>query len=411
MAAGIPLVKRVILTALDQNGWSLRDFDLNGPDRKPDGYADGIILILNVGWFGVALPFGLIDSRFIVEQDGVKATLAAIASGPRALGMSLHEFGHLLGFADLYDEWGMTYGLGMSLMGRWDYDLRTTPLLDAFSRVMIGWARLERITGQREVWLAPVLSSGRVIQLGGGDEFFLVENRSPIPPFDGGLKRSGLAIYQVNLERLPDREGFDFIRTVLDCPNCRPFRPLVMNVQADGRFDLQVRTHPFEAEEDLFHTGDALLPRPEGPPLSRSNLLLSTNQSNGKPTQTMVVQIDSDSYQPMIRATFAAPFPRNPCDRLQRPPDPSCLEGARRPPLESDFGPPPGPPRAALPALAASAPGCFSLGEYLDWRILSIILLILWLILRPLLKRRYEERLRKQGLLKKDENVKGRFEK
>ena len=53
--------------------------------------------------------------------------------------MRAHFIGHLLGFADLYNESQTTTDLPYSLMGGWYYDTAAS-LLDPFSRVAIGWA-------------------------------------------------------------------------------------------------------------------------------------------------------------------------------------------------------------------------------------------------------------------------------
>lgn len=49
-----------------------------------------------------------------------------------------------------------------------------------------------------------------------------------------------------------------------------------------------------------------------------------------------------------------------------------------------------------------------SLGE-IDWKVLSILVVLSWLILRPRFKRYMERRLRKKKVLGKNENLKNRF--
>lgn len=49
-----------------------------------------------------------------------------------------------------------------------------------------------------------------------------------------------------------------------------------------------------------------------------------------------------------------------------------------------------------------------SLGE-MDWKVLSIVVILSWLILRPFFKRHFERRLRKKKVLGKNENLKNRF--
>lgn len=331
---GIPLVLEVIRRAKLENGLDFRRYDINGPSGKPDGWCDGIVILMNGGWFGVALPFGIFDRRFELEFDGVRINQAAISGGRRALAMSIHEYGHLLGFADLYDEWKRTAGLQLSAMGNWKYRSDSVPMLDAFSKMQIGWAEMERISGSRTV-LIPPANTCKVYQLGTGPEFHLVENRGPIGVYDANTQQPGLAVYHVNLKRLPAGSRYSFVRTVADCPNCRRWRPLVMNVQADRLFDNQYRLKRFEPE-DLFRTGDALLPSPSSLPLSDSNVWFSSNLYSGKGSGVAIEDIDSQSYLPFIRARLTAPVSDHPCKNLKCPGDLSCYGGRCRKPLFSD---------------------------------------------------------------------------
>jgi M6 family metalloprotease-like protein len=433
LLSGVSVVRRIIQSAIEDNGLSLADFDLNGPEGKPDGYIDGVILIANGGWFGVALPFGLLHESAIIERDGVRITMAAIASGPRALPMSLHEFGHLLGFADLYDEWNLTYGLALSLMGSWDYNPRSTPLLDAYSRMQIGWADVEQIEKSARRRIEPAALGGTVYKLGDGREFFLVETRAPFKVYDRAVGEPGLAVTHINLDRLPASEPGGFLRTVADCPNCRPFRPFIMNVQADGRYDLQLKTARFDPQADLFRTGDALLPGPRRLRLSRANLWFSSNDYWGWPTGVSVSEIDSDSQRPAVVATLSGPLAPKACQRLRCPAELRCQLGRcvpdpLRPGIELSqrlslerarlaFAVPEAPrsdsalrsdelPRTDVQADSRSD----VLARLCDWRIVSVILFLLWLLLvRPRIKRAYEKRLREKGRLGDDEDLKNRF--
>jgi len=410
---GVPLVRTILKRAEAESALDFARYDLNGPQKKPDGWADGVVLIVNGAWFGVALPFGLLDPELTLVFDGVKVTMAAIASGPEALPMAIHEFGHLLGLADLYDEWGLTYGLGLSAMGSWRYG-RDAPLLDPFSRMQLGWAEVEQVSGTIDALIPPALS-GKVYKLGTGDEFFLVENRQPQGPYDRNVKRPGLAIYHVDLARLPRRQGLSFVRTVVDCPNCRPWRPFIMNVPADRRYEIQYRLAPFEPA-DLFRTGDAFLPIPRQTRLSAMNAWFGSNTYAGRPTEISVTRLDSDSFLPYLRATLSAPALADPCAGLRCPEKLECRAGRCQRPLFVD--PEPSAPAAAtlrLPDPEADAFLAFAFGpetgclEETDWRWLSFLPLAAWLALRNRLRRRYEARLRKKGGLGRDEQLKNRF--
>lgn len=401
LVAGVPLLRRVILQAIEENGLDLRDFDRNGPATGPDGWIDGVILIVNGGWFGVALPFGLLHPEWTIERDGVRIPKVAIASGPRALPMSLHEFGHLLGFADLYDEWKRSFGLSFSLMGGWRYD-DTTPLPDAFSRMRIGWAQVEQVEGLRRVKIDPAAMGGKIYKLGDGREFFLVEARAPLGVYDRVTPQPALAVYQVNLDRAPGSGPNAYLRTVTDCPNCRRFRPFLMNVQADGRFDLQWKTRRGEPA-DLFGLGDALLPGPRRLRLSPSNTWLASNTYAGVPTGVSITEIDPVSQAPAVLATLNGPRSPRACARIRCPAGSLCMEGRCVSARSPDY--PQGPGTLPLPAFAADPPPTLAPdpappapppvtppepdADAVDWRPLSVLLLLLWfLVLRPRLKRR-----------------------
>ena len=403
---GIPLVRTIIRRAHKESRLDFRNYDKNGRQGKPDGWADGVIIIVNAGRFGVALPFGLVDGRYEMVIDGVRINMAAIASGKRALPMSVHEFGHLLGFADLYDEWRRTYGLVLSPMGTWGYSTGDVPLLDAFSKMRIGWAELEEVSGIREVMIPPAIT-GKVYKLGRGREFFLVENRQKKGVYDRNVGTPGLAVYHVNLDRQPSQAKYGFIKTVADCPNCRRFRPFVMNVQADRRYDLQYRLARFQPG-DLFRTGDTLIPGAVNMRLSPSNPWFSSNAYSGRPTAVSITDIDSDSFLPNIRATLGAPVLDESsgeircrkggmrhdgrCTEIKREDDGIAPSGGN---LEAALG-----GLRAIPAFASAEAGCFLIDTKnlkLDWRIFTVLLLAAWLLLRKRFRNRHEKRLEEKA--------------
>ena len=327
---------RDILERLDARGFDFRSIDRNGPGGKPDGWADGVVIVTNMDWFGVAFPFGMIaeeiagNSEEIPAFDGVRIGAVAISAGPRALRMSIHEFGHLLGLADLYDEWKRTYGGAFSPMGGWRY-WYSPPVFDAFSRYQLGWGDPVQVEGCRRVTIPPAAATGRMYKLGVGKEYFLVENRVVTGHYDGQFHEPGLAVYHVNLQRLPEKtsDNLAFVRHVIDCPNCDPWKPLVRNVQADRRHDLQHRYRGIRGESrDLFRTGDALLPRSRMLPRGYTNEYESSNDTRGRPTGISVTDIDSDSQSPDVVATLCAPYLADSCADLACPPDSRCFEGA-----------------------------------------------------------------------------------
>ncbi len=422
-AYGIPLVHEILRRAKAESELDFRRYDTNGPAGKPDGYADGVVILLNGEWFGVALPFGVTELRLALTLDGVTVTMAALASGPRALPMSVHEFGHLLGFADLYDEWKRTYGTALTIMGAWRYEEGDVPLLDPFSRMQAGWAEVIQVRGTLQA-LIPPADSGAVYRLGSGREFFLVENRRPRGPYDRAVGRPGLAVYHVNLDRLPSAGRYDFVRTVADCPNCRRWRPFIMNVPADRLFESQYRLRPFDPG-DLFRTGDALLPKASGLRLSPSNVWFASNAYSGRYTGVSITEIDSDSMLPSIRATLQGPESSNACREIRCPSDRTCLHGSCV--KTSDFAMDSGVSKttsilaarpAFAPALENAPADAASVEEEApdeavefgpDWRLISFLPLVLWFLFRNRLRRRVEKRMKRNGVLEEDAELKNRF--
>ena len=154
--AALGIIKEVLETVDGQIDFT--DYDVTGAvEGQADGYVDGVILLTNVNLPGIALP------HWRICQAGLTALACALAgvsgwdptyddvfvpwtaiSGSAggdphfAVNVSVHEFGHLLGFADLYDESGQSTDMPYTFMGGWYYD-DTPPLPDAFSRYVIGW--------------------------------------------------------------------------------------------------------------------------------------------------------------------------------------------------------------------------------------------------------------------------------
>jgi M6 family metalloprotease-like protein len=270
-SAGIDLLREAVRKS-DEQGVDFTQFDLSGRAGTPDRWADGVMLLTNVPFGGVAFPIGFFNrgdnlsgaSNGPLVVDGIGIPHIAVA-GESDLFVMVHEFGHLLGLTDLYDESGKYAGLQLSVMGSWSYDPNIV-LPDAETRFRLRWANWLQIQGRQRVTLRPAETSGDVARIGVGGEYFLVENRGP-GAFDRSLPVRGLAVFHVDRDvqsvssqgsapKLGSKEG-DFINRILDCVNCDPWHPYVRLVQADGNFDLEAARR-FVAADDLFLDGSQL---------------------------------------------------------------------------------------------------------------------------------------------------------
>jgi hypothetical protein len=163
------------------------------------------------------------------------------------------------------------------------------------------------VRGEQRVVVPPAAASARVLKLGQGAEFFLVENRGPDAPWDLGMTARGLVVQHVNLRRLPSPADNSFLTTIVHCVNCDAWDPMLMLEQADGRFDLQMGL-PSIDEDDLFRDGDALRPAPAFPGrLAAENLYFSSDRYDGRPTGVEIRDVDTQSMAPDIVVTLVAP--------------------------------------------------------------------------------------------------------
>ncbi|MBS1153109.1 MAG: putative protease, partial [Myxococcaceae bacterium] len=311
LVAGLDMMREIIKRAKAQ-GTDFSKLDVNGKKGVADGYADGVMVLLNVPFGGVAFPISFFNrddnlnggtgGAFVV--DGVKIPHIAIA-GYSNHWVMIHEFGHLLGLTDLYDESNQYDGLHLSWMGAWSYD-SAIPLPDAETRWRLRWANWHQVSGRQRVIIKPVETSGEVWRLGTGDEYFLIENRGPGGRFDRGVSTRGLAVFHVDrgIKTLKGEEG-RFVDRLLSCVNCDPWHPYIMWVQADGLFDLQLNGKPNSAN-DLFRDGDELKPAGGGLPLSAANRQLSSNFYSGLTSGYAIsgIRVFADDS---IEVTFEAP--------------------------------------------------------------------------------------------------------
>ncbi|MCA2979692.1 MAG: hypothetical protein INH41_21170 [Myxococcaceae bacterium] len=358
-SAGIDLLREAVRRT-DEAGVDFTQFDRTGRAGAPDRWADGVMLLTNVPFGGIAFPIAFFNrgdnlagqSGGPLVADGVRIPHVAVA-GDTDVHVMVHEFGHLLGLTDLYDESGRYAGLHLSFMGSWAYDPKIV-LPDAETRYRLRWANVLQAQGTQRYRLEPVEASGQVVRVGVGDEYFLVENRGP-GRFDQGLPTRGLAVFHVDravesvtpqgrFRKLGAREG-DFVNRLLDCVNCDAWHPYVRLVQADGAFDLEADRR-FVAEDDLFRDGDRLLDDESRTVRSPRQPINGSNRYSGEPSGFLLddVRVRDDGA---IDVTITAPTSGQCEERL-------CDEGEGCAPTAC--GPPP--PRTGC----AAAPGLALLG-------------------------------------------------
>ncbi len=295
--AGLDMIRDVVRRERDENGFDFSRLDVNGRDGQPDGWADGVMLLTNVPFGGIAFPFGYYNrgdnlaggmgGPLIV--NGVKIGHVAIA-GDSDVTVLVHEFGHVLGLTDLYSESDAYAGLWLSQMGAWGYDEKI-PLPDAETRFRLRWGNWHQVSGRQRVRINPVETLGEVWRLGVGDEYFLVENRGP-GDFDRFLPGRGLAVFHVDrtLKQLDGQEG-GFQERILNCVDCDPWHPYIGWVQADGKFGIEDNRPP-DYPHMLFHPGDHLGADPGGQAPSASHRVLSSNLYSGAASQVAIDDIE-----------------------------------------------------------------------------------------------------------------------
>ncbi len=321
LQVGLALLEDIVQRVDEELDLDFNAFDINGPEEMPDGWVDGVLLLHNINFGGIALPVHFLRTEPL-EVDGVKIPIIGISETPN---VALHEFGHLLGWADLYDESSQTQGLQYSHMGSWNYE-EPPQTLDAFSRATAGWTEpmlVKEGESLTDVRLPPAGDSGFSVQLGEGEEYFLLENRGSVGDdyLDAGIEGRGLAIYHVNLSRFPVATTGQWAIRLLNCLNCEPWAPMLMNEQADGKYELQFPTGRRDDAGDLFHPGDSFVPAKNTFPLSNDNRIFSSNRYDGAATGVSVTNIRFDGDDILVDVSV-----QEPCEALDCSPR-VCQEG------------------------------------------------------------------------------------
>jgi M6 family metalloprotease-like protein len=313
-------------TCSEGGGVDLAAFDTSGNQGVADGFVDGVIVVSNAAFPGIALPVAHLGSSVLAfsgphptfSYDGVVVPSVAIAGRAtrphRQTWVAVHEFGHLLGFADLYNESQTTADLPYTVMGGWYYDTPAS-LLDPFSRLAIGWANVVQVAGPGRFDLPLAATQGVVLKVGDGEEFFLVEHRRRFPDVlddDLGVD-GGVFVERVRLQKRPPPTAGSYLSTLQSCVNCTPFDPMLMVEEADGRYDLQ-KNGRRDDDDDLFEAGQGIAPSLDTTPRSASHAIFSTNRLDGSATGVSIDVVERGDRAAVIAVD--APLLADPCAAL-----------------------------------------------------------------------------------------------
>ena len=207
------LVREAVIAADPEVDFSLYDND-------NDGYVDSVIVIhsgLGEEWGGNENDIWSHQSYIssYTTDDGVKVRKYSIQpelegyGGLVTIGVFCHEFGHVLGLPDLYDEdytsagigdFGlMSYGANNSGFGK-PGDSPAHPCV--WSKAFLGWADVVTINQDGVYQFQPVEEEPTCYKVSNGlasTEYFLIENRQRIL-FDKGLPGSngGILVWHVD---------------------------------------------------------------------------------------------------------------------------------------------------------------------------------------------------------------------
>jgi immune inhibitor A len=187
---------------------------------------------------------GAPNSRIRLDRFTILPELSVFSAGAISeIGVYCHEFGHCLGFPDLYTVALFTNQIDLgpgnwSLMssGGWGADGHSPQFpshMGAWPLQYLGWDNTFRPLSDTTIVLEPIEAGGPIVELwfqGESDpEHFLIENRQRLG-FDRNLHAEGLIVYHVDDAMIGQR-------MILNSINSGP-TPGLRLVEADGDDDL-----------------------------------------------------------------------------------------------------------------------------------------------------------------------------
>jgi immune inhibitor A len=249
------------------------EIDYSRYDRNGDGYVDALLIVHSgyggeaasgdrsnlwslssglSGYWGNTGSYTTQDPRpghpgqfMKIDRFCIVPEFSAVHPVQRSeIGVYCHEFGHALGWPDLYDA--SVLG-GASFLGPGNWCLMSSGAYGQNSQHPerpshpcgwalwdAGWVTLENLTQDGDRTFAPVETSRRVYRLWfqgeTSNEWFLLENRQRIG-FDDGLPGTGLVVYRMRSDVIAQRRSTNTINSG-QIPGIRV-------EEADGRGDLR----------------------------------------------------------------------------------------------------------------------------------------------------------------------------
>lgn len=200
------------------------EIDFSDYDNNNDGEAD-LVFVIYAGYAqsSGAPSYTIWPQMWFLDKlnadiviDGVKINRFACASelfgnsGKQLAGIGTfcHEFGHVLGLADIYNYNGKLSMGAWNIMdyGSYNNDTRTPSGYSSFEKISLGWMDpTELIEAETDIELLPLETSNQAYKLSSPNnenEYFLLENRQKTGRWDKYIEGKGMLILHVNYDEV-----------------------------------------------------------------------------------------------------------------------------------------------------------------------------------------------------------------
>lgn len=186
------------------------DIDFTPYDNDGNGFVDAFIVVhAGRGGEETGAAADIWSHKWVLPQersvDGTKIFAYLTIPEDAKLGVTAHEIGHLVfGWPDLYDTDNTSEGIGnwcLMASGSWGLGGDRPVHPSAWCKANQRWVEVVAPTSNADVTIADVKSSRTAYRLwrdgGGGNEYFLVENRQQ-DGFDASLPGAGLLVWHID---------------------------------------------------------------------------------------------------------------------------------------------------------------------------------------------------------------------